>query len=73
MSRGRKQTYVVVVGFAGAFGRVPHGGLLCGLDFYGIGRSARGWIDSWRSELSQRVVLDVRTSGLVPVLSGVPH
>ena len=46
VSRGRRQTDVVVVGFAGAFYRVPYGGLLCGLNFYGIGGSARGWIDS---------------------------
>ena len=73
VGRGRGRAGVVVVGFAGAFDRVPHGGLLCKLGFCGIGGSARGWIGSWLSGRSRGVVLDGRASGPVPVLSGVPR
>ena len=70
---GRRRTGVIVVDFAGAFGGVPHGGLLCRLGFCGIRGSTHKWIDSWLSERSQKVVLDGRASDPVPVLSGVPQ
>ena len=34
--RGQKQTDVIIVDFAKAFDKVPHGTLLCKLDHYGI-------------------------------------
>ncbi|MES9909227.1 MAG: reverse transcriptase domain-containing protein, partial [Candidatus Thiodiazotropha sp.] len=66
VGRGRRRTGVVVVDFAGAFGRVPRERLLYKLGFCGIGGSARKWVDSWLSGRSRRVVLDGRASGPVP-------
>ena len=64
---------MIVVNFAGAFDRVPHGRLLCKLGCCGMGGSARKWIGSWLSGRSRGVVLGGRASGPVPVLSGVPR
>ena len=73
MSRGHRQTDVIVMDFAKAFDKVPHKRLLYKLDFYGIRGSTHKWIDSWLSVRSQKVVLDGRASDSVPVLSGVPQ
>ena len=71
VSRGHRQTDVIVMDFAKAFDKAPHKRLLYKLDFYGIRGSTHKWIDSWLSERSQKVVLDGRASD--PVLSGVPQ
>ncbi|MES9907034.1 MAG: reverse transcriptase domain-containing protein [Candidatus Thiodiazotropha sp.] len=73
VGRGHGRTDVVVVDFAGAFGRVPHGGVVVQTWRLRDWGSARGWIDSWLSGRSRGVVLDGRASGPVPVLSGVPQ
>ena len=54
---------------------VPHRRLLykLNLDYYGIRGSTHKWISSWRSEHSQKVVLDGQASDPVPVLSVVPQ
>ena len=59
MSRRHRQTDVIVTDFA-AFDKVPHKRLLYKLDFYGIRGSTHKWIDSWLSERSQKVVLDIK-------------
>ena len=71
--QGQKQTDVIIMDFAKAFDKVPHGRLLYKLDYYGIRGSTHKWISSWLSERSQKVVLDGQASDLVPVLSGVPQ
>ena len=68
MSRGHRQTGVIVMDFAKAFDKVPHKRLLCKLDFYRIRGSTHKWIHSWLSERSHKVVLDGRASDIV--LSG---
>ena len=73
LSRSHRQTDVIVVGFAGAFDKVPHRRLLCRLGCCGIRGSARGWIASWLSGRFRRVVLDGQASGPVPILSSVPQ
>ena len=71
LNRGHRRTDVIIMDFAGAFGGVPRGRLLCRLGCCGIGGSARGWIASWLSGRFRGVVLGGRASGPVPVLSGV--
>ena len=71
--RGQKQTDVIIMDFAKAFGKVPHRRLLYKLGYYGIRGSTHKWISSWLSERSQKVVLDGQASDPVPVLSGVPR
>ena len=73
MNRGHKQTDLIIVDFAKAFGKVPHRRLLHKLDKYGIRGSTHKWISLWLSGRSQQVVLDGQASDPVPVLSGVPQ
>ena len=70
MSRGHRQTDMIVVDFAKAFGKAPDERLLYKLDFYGITGPTHKWIDSWISARSQKVVVDGGASDPVPVLSG---
>ena len=76
-NRGQKQTNIIVMDFAKAFGNlVAHRKLLYKLDYYGIQGSTHkwiSWISSWLSGRFQRVVLDGQTSAPVPILSGVPQ
>ena len=72
VNHGHKQTDLIIMDFAKAFGKVPHRRLLHKLDYYGIGGSAHKWINSWLSGRTQQVVLDGQASDPVPVLSGVP-
>ena len=69
----QKQTDVIIMDFAEAFDKVPHGGLLYKLEYYGIRGSTHRWISSWLSERSRGVVLGGQASDPVPVLSGVPQ
>ena len=71
VNRGHKQTDLIIMDFAKAFGKVPHRRLLHNLDFYGIRGSTHKWINSWLSGRTQQVVLDGQASDPVPVLSGV--
>ena len=69
LNRNHRQTDVIIMDFANAFGKVPHRRLLYKLDYYGIRGSK--WITSWLSERFKNVVLDGQASDPVPVLSGV--
>ena len=58
--------------FAKAFDKVAHNRLLYKLSSYGVKRNTLGWIGSFLSGRSQKVVLEGKSSS-VPVLSGVPQ
>ena len=58
LNRGHRQTDVIIMDFAKAFGKVPHRRLLYKLDFYGIRGSTHKWNSLWLSERSQKVMLD---------------
>ena len=73
LNHGHKQTNLIIMDFAKAFGRVPHRRLLHKLDYYGIRVSTHKWINSWLSGRTQQEVLDGQASDPVPVLSGVPQ
>ena len=74
VNRGHKQTEdLIIMDFAKAFDKVPHGRLLHKLDYYGIRGSTHKWINSWLSGRTEQVVLDGQVSDPVPVLSGVPQ
>ena len=63
----------VVMGFVKAFDIFAHNRLLYKLSSYGVKGNTLGWIDSFLSGRSQRVVLEGKSSSSVPVLSGVPQ
>ena len=73
MTRGHKQTDLIIMDFAKAFDKVPHMRLLHKLEYYGIRGSTNKWINSWLSGRTQQVVLDDQASDPVLVLSGVPQ
>ena len=62
-----------IFNFSKAFDKVPHQRLLSKLHYYGIQGKTLGWINSWLTERSQRVVVDGEASSLVKVTSGVPQ
>ena len=62
VNRGHKQTDLIIMDFAKAFGKAPHRRLLHKLEYYGI-----------RGSTNKQVVLDGQASDPVPVLSGVPQ
>ena len=59
--------------FAKAFDKVPHKRLLAKMRAHGISGFITGWVEDWLSARSQRVVLNGRFSGWLPVTSGVPQ
>ena len=67
VSRGTKQTDLIIMDFAKAFDKVPHRRLLHKLVNYGIRGSTHKWINSWLSGRTQQVVLDDQASDPVPV------
>ena len=73
MNREHRQTDLIKMDFAKAFGKVPHRRLLRKFDYYGIRGSTHKWINSWLPGRTQKVVLDGQASDLVPVLCGVPQ
>ena len=73
LNRNHRQTDVIIMDFAKAFGKVPHRMLLYKLDYYGIRGSTHKLITSWLSGRFQKVVLDGQATDPVPVLSGVPQ
>ena len=72
MQKGH-QNDVVVMDFAKAFDKVAHNRLLYKLSSYGINVNTLGWIGSFLSGRSQKVVLEWKSSSSAPVLSGVPQ
>ena len=72
MQKGH-QNDVVVIDFAKAFDRVAHNRLLYKLSSYGVKGNTLGWIGSFLSGRSQKVVLEGKSSSSAPVLTGVPQ
>ena len=69
----RHQNDVEVMDFAKAFDKVAHNRLRYKLSSYGVKGNALGWIGSFLSGRSQKVVLEGKSSSSAPVLSGVPQ
>ena len=67
------QNDVAVMDFAKAFDKVAHNRLLFKLSSYGVKGNTLGWIGSFLSGRSQKVVLEGKSSTSAPVLSGVPQ
>ena len=67
------QNSVMVMDFATAFDKVAHNRLLFKLSSYGVKDNTLGWIGSFLSGRSQKVVLEGKSSTSAPVLSGVPQ
>ena len=67
------QTDIVVMDFAKAFDKVCHTRLLHKLQWYGIQGQPLGWIKSFLSDRTQRVVVEGVSSKENPVTSGVPQ
>jgi hypothetical protein len=67
------QTDVILLDFAKAFDKVPHGRLLYKLKYYGIREHHHAWIADFLHDRTQQVVLDSSTSNKAPVQSGVPQ
>ena len=67
------QTDMIITNFAKAFDVVPHQRLLYKLNWYGIRGTTSQWIQSFLSNHSQRVMLEISQSSLIHVTSGVPQ
>ena len=59
--------------FADVFDEVAHNRLLYKMSSYGVKVNTLGWIGSFLSGRSQKVVLEGKSSSSVRVLSGVPQ
>ena len=66
------QNDVVLMDFAKSFDKVAHNRLLYKLSSYGVKGNTFGWIGSFLSGRSQKVVLEGKSFS-VPVLSGIPQ
>ena len=71
--RGNQQTDMIIMDFAKAFDKVSHWRLAIKLQNYGVSGRLNGWIKSFLSQRSQRVVCGGEYSESAPVLSGVPQ
>jgi len=67
------QADAAVLDFANAFDKVPHRCLLVKLKLYNLNQEVIGWIKSFLSSRTHRVVVDGYISPEAPVLSGVPQ
>lgn len=68
-----KQTDCLIMDFIKAFDNVCHSLLLHKLDHYGIRGKTNKWIQSFRQDRSQSVVVEGESSSSIPVESGVPQ
>ena len=59
--------------FVKAFDKVAHNRLLYKLSSYGVKGNTLGWIGSFLSGRSQKVVLEGQSSSSVPLLSSAPQ
>ena len=69
----KSQTDVILLDFSKAFDKVSHQLLLSKLQYYGIAGQLLGWISSFLSGHTQRVVCGGQSSDPVNVASGVPQ
>ncbi len=67
------QVDIAIIDFAKAFDKVAHKKLSEKLQYYGIDRTTRIWIDAFLSKRIQRVVIDGEASMCSYVASGVPQ
>ena len=67
------QQDVVILDFNKAFDKVPHRHLLKKLDASGIRGNTHKWLTAYLTNRTQRVIVDGRSSGEAPVVSGVPQ
>lgn len=67
------QVDVAVLDFAKAFDKVPHARLIQKLWYYNLDKNVIGWIKSFLSQRTQRVLVDGCQSEDAAVLSGVPQ
>eukprot|EP00057_Strongylocentrotus_purpuratus_P003633 XP_003727036.1 PREDICTED: RNA-directed DNA polymerase from mobile element jockey-like [Strongylocentrotus purpuratus] len=67
------QTDVLILDFSKAFDTVAHQRLLKKIAHYGIRDETNGWIQTWLTTRTQRVVIDGEASSTVHVDSGVPQ
>ena len=67
------QQDVVILDFYKAFDKVPHRQLLEKLDASGIRGIIHKWFTAYLTNRTQRVIVDGRSSGEAPVLTGVPQ
>ena len=62
-----------VLDFSKAFDKVPHKRLMAKLQNYGVRGNTHGWIESFLTNRTQRVVVDGQASDWANVQSGVPQ
>ena len=55
---GRNQIDMLILDFSKAFDTVPHQRLLNKINHYGIRDKTKGWIQTWLTTRTQRVVVD---------------
>jgi len=67
------QADVAALDFSKAFDKVQHHRLLLKLKYYNLDSHVIGWVESFLSSRTERVVVDGFTSQEAPVLSGVPQ
>ena len=63
----------IYLDFSKAFDTVPHRRLLGKLECYGIQGEIFDWIKSFLQDRRQQVVVNGSTSGIAPVISGIPQ
>ena len=76
LQKGMDQKYqqnIILLDIQKAFDKVPHRHLLKKLEAGGVRGDAHGWLRTYLTCRTQRVVVDGRASQEVPVLSGVPQ
>jgi hypothetical protein len=69
----KEQVDMVVLDFSKAFDKVPHKRLMAKLWNYGVKGNTHGWIESFLTNRTQRVVVDGEMSDWADVESGVPQ
>ena len=69
----REQLDVILLDFAKAFDKVPHGRLLHKLNFYGIRNCTHAWLADFLHDRMQQVNLEGTVSTKTQVTSGVPQ
>lgn len=69
----KQQTDVLILDFSKAFDSISHRRLIFKLDHHGICGKTLGWIKTWLTNRTQKVVVDGETSNEISVQSGVPQ